>query len=79
MWSIKNKEIIQPKGIKPGPHKKGYSSDSDYKESTYNLEDLGLIPGLENFPVEGKGYLLQYSGLENPMDCIVLGVAKSRT
>ena len=30
-------------------------------------------------PGEGKGYPLQYSGLENPMDCIVHGVAKSRT
>ena len=31
-------------------------------------------------PLEkGKGYPLQYSGLENSMDCIVYGVAKSRT
>ena len=28
---------------------------------------------------EGKGYSLQYSGLEHPMDCTVLGVAKSWT
>ena len=28
---------------------------------------------------EGKGYPLQYSGLENAMDCIVHGVAKSQT
>ena len=28
---------------------------------------------------EGKGYPLQYSGLENSMDCIVHGVAKSQT
>ena len=28
---------------------------------------------------EGKGYPLQYSGLENSMNCIVHGVAKSRT
>ena len=28
---------------------------------------------------EGKGYPLQYSGLENSMDCIVHGVTKSRT
>ena len=38
--------------------------------------DLGLIPGLGRCPGEGKGYLLQYSGLENSMDCIVHGVAK---
>ena len=28
---------------------------------------------------EGKGYLLQYSGLEKSMDCIVHGIAKSWT
>ena len=47
------------------------------EESTCNVEDLGLIPGLGRSPGEGKGYPLQYSGLENSMDCIVLGVAKS--
>ena len=29
--------------------------------------------------LEGRGYPLQYSGLENSMDCIVHGVTKSRT
>ena len=33
----------------------------------------------EDSPGEEKGYPLQYSGLENSMDCIVYGVAKSRT
>ena len=42
------------------------------KESTCNVGDLGSIPGLGRSPGEGKGYLLQYSGLENSMDCIVL-------
>ena len=37
------------------------------------------IPGLERSPGEGKGYLLQYSGLENSVDSIVHGVAKSQT
>ena len=37
-----------------------------------------LIPGLGRFPGEGKGYPLQYPGLENSMDCIVYGVTKSR-
>ena len=41
--------------------------------------DLGLIPGLGRSPREGKGYPLQYSGLENSMDCVVPGVAKSQT
>ena len=40
--------------------------------------DLGSIPGLERSPREGKGYPLQYPGLENSMNCIVHGVAKSR-
>ena len=43
------------------------------------MGDLGLIPGLGGSTEEGKGYSLQYSGLENSMDCIVHGVAKSRT
>ena len=43
------------------------------------MGDLGLIPGLGRSPGEGKGYPLQYSGLENSMDCIVHGVAKSQT
>ena len=41
--------------------------------------DLGSIPGLGRSSEEGKGYPLQYFGLENSMDCIVRGVAKSRT
>ena len=35
------------------------------KESTCNEEDLGLIPGLGRSLGEGKGYPLQYSGLES--------------
>ena len=42
-------------------------------------ETWGLIPGLERSPGEGKGYPLQYSGLENSMDCIIHGVTKSQT
>ena len=57
----------------------GFPCDSTGKESAYNAGDLGLIPGLERSPGEGKGYPLQYSGLENSMDCIVHGVAKSQT
>ena len=47
------------------------------KESACNAEDLDSIPGLKRSPVEGKGYPLQYSGLENSRDCIVHGVAES--
>ena len=49
------------------------------KEFAYNVRDLGLIPGLVRSPGEGKGYPLQYSGLENSMDCVVYGVIKSWT
>ena len=49
------------------------------KESACNAEDLGSIPGLGRSPGEGKGYPLQYSGLENSMGGIVHGVAKSQT
>jgi len=47
------------------------------KESAYNAGDLGSIAGLGTSPGEGKGYPLQYCGLENSMDCIVHGVAES--
>ena len=47
-------------------------------ESFCNAGDLGSIPGLGRSPGKGKGYPLQYSGLENSMDCIDLGVAKSQ-
>ena len=41
---------------------------SDSEESTCNVGDLGLIPGLGRSPGEGKGYPLQYSGMENSME-----------
>ena len=59
--------------------KLGFPGGSAGKESTCNAGDLGLIPGLGRSPGEGKGYPLQYSGLENFMGCIVHGVAKSQT
>ena len=43
------------------------------------MGDLGSIPGLGRSPGEGKGFTLQYSGLENSIDCIVHGIAKSQT
>jgi len=49
------------------------------KESACNAGDLGSILGSGRSPGEGNGYPLQYSGLENSMDCIVHGVAKSWT
>ena len=49
---------------------KGFPGGSDGEESACNVADLGLIPGLGRFPGEGKGYPLQYSDLENFMDCM---------
>ena len=63
----------------PTPGFLGFPCGSAGKESTCNVGDLGSIPGLGRSPGEGKGYPLQYSGLENSMDCIVHGVAKSPT
>ena len=57
----------------------GFPCGSAGKESAHNARDLGLIPGLGKSPREGKGCPLQYSGLENSMDCTVHRVAKSRT
>ena len=51
----------------------GFPGGSAGKESACNVGHLGRSPG------EGKGYPLWYSGLENSLDCIVHGVAKSRT
>ena len=42
------------------------------------MRDLGSIPRLGRSPEEGKGYPVQYSGLENSRDCIVRGVTKSQ-
>ena len=59
-------------------HSLGFPCGSAGKESTCNAGDLGSIPWLGRSHGEGKGYSLQYSGLENSMDCIVHGVAKSQ-
>ena len=49
------------------------------KETACSAGDPSSIPGSGRSPGEGNGYPLQYSGLENSMDCIVHGVAKSQT
>ena len=51
----------------------GFPHGSAGKESTCNVGDLDTIPGLERSPGEGNDYPLQYSVLENSMDCIVHG------
>ena len=55
----------------------GFPCGSAGKESSCNVGDLGSIPGLGRSPGEGKGYPLQYSGLETSIDCIVHVVAES--
>ena len=57
----------------------GFPGSSVGKEPACNAGNPGLIPGLERSPGEGNGFPLQYSGLENSMDCIAHGVAKSQT
>ena len=57
----------------------GFPCGSADKESACNAGDLGLILGSGRSPGEGKLYPVQYSGLENSMDCIVHGVTKSWT
>ena len=49
------------------------------KESTCNTGDMDSILELGRCPGEGDSYPLQYSGLENYMECIVCGVTMSQT
>ena len=62
----------------PTPVFLGFPYGSAGKESTCNAGGLGSIPGMGRSPEEGKSYPLQYSGLENSMDCIVHGVQRVR-
>ena len=57
----------------------GFRGGSAGKESTCNVGDLSLIPGLGRSPGEGNDYPLWCSDLENSMDYVVHGVAKSQT
>ena len=56
----------------------GFPDVSGGKESACDAGDLGSIPGLGRSPSEEKGYPLQYSGLENSIDCIVHGWQRVR-
>ena len=59
--------------------KKTFSCGSAGKEFLCNAGDMGLISGLGRSPGEEKGYPLQYSDLENSLDCTVHGVAENWT
>ena len=63
----------------PTPVFLGFPWGSAGKESACSAGDLGSIPGLGRSPGEGNSYPLQYSYLENSMDCIVHGFAKGQT
>ena len=72
-------KILWKRDKLPTPVSLGFSGGSAGIESACNVGDLGSSVRLGRSPGEGKGYPPQYSGLENFMDCIVHGVAKSRT
>ena len=55
----------------PTPVFLGFPGGSAGKESVYDAGDLGSVPGLGRSPGEGKGYPLQYAGLEDSMDYTV--------
>ena len=55
---------------------KGSPDSSAGEGSTCNAGDPSSVPGSGRSPGEGKGYPLQYSGLENSMNCIVRGGLK---
>ena len=57
----------------------GFPGSSSGKGAACNAGDPSSIPGSGRSAGEAKGYPLQYSGLENSMDCEVHGVAKSQT
>ena len=63
----------------PTPVFFGLPYGSAGKESACNAGNLGLISGLRRSPGERKVYPLQYSGLENSMDCVFHEVSKSQT
>ena len=68
-----------PREVIGYPVSLGFPRGSAGKESSCNAGDLCSIPRLGRSPGEGKSYSLQYSGLENLVDCIVHGVTKSWT
>ena len=88
-----NKILGERKSINPFPfecgldwaahlqwvHIHSFPSGLGSKESTCNAGDLSSIPGLRRSPGEGNSYPLQYSHLENSMDCTVHRIARSQT
>ena len=76
---LKNHEKKKKQENSDSVVKKGFPGGSAGKESAHNVGNLSSILGLGRSPGEGKGYPLQHSCLENSMDSIAHGVAKSWT
>ena len=75
----RQQQSSQASVLPPNEFTVAFPCGSAGKESSCNAGDLDSIPGLGRSSGEGKGYPLQYSGLENFMDFIIHGVAKSWT
>ena len=71
-WTQKRESLGQTQMLRRAvwrqPHLEFWFGDSDGKESSCNVGDLGSIPGLGRSPGRGQGTPLQYSGLENSKD-----------
>ena len=78
VWLLGWEDTLE-KGRLPTSVFLGFPCGQASKESACHMEGLGSIPGLGRSSGKGKGYSLQYSGLENPMDCIIHWVGKSQT
>ena len=78
VWFL-GRKILRRRNRLPTPLFLGFPCGSAGKQSARNAGNLGSIPGLGRSPGEGKGYPLQYSGLENSIEWIVHGVTKSQT
>ena len=74
-------KMIKGEGWETDDHKelRSFPDSSAGKEFACKAGDPGWIPGSGRSPGEGKDYPLQYFGLKNSMNCIVIGVAKSQT
>ena len=58
---------------------KSWASLTHLKNGSFSYKFMSFPGGWGRSPGEGKGYSFQYSGLENSIDSIVHGVAKSQT
>ena len=65
-----------PRGLHGNRLSRWASLVAQLVKNACNAGDLSSIPGLGRSPGEGKGYLLQYSALENSMHCIVCGLQR---